>query len=1107
MPPEFTISIGTGRKTRVVGWLLLGWLAVARLNAAADTNSPVVSANVITNMAQYWTVAVDPAEGSQVHRARMEVTIYYADPLWHVHWGASDGASTYLPFRGMTNEIASGARILVDGLTLPVNQEFYWDKTTVTILSTTNSLPAVAADGKLNNTALKSEFVEFSALVDSVQTNGQGRLRLGLLADDMDVDAVIPITNGPEVGRAFAGKMIHIRGVYSPTFGPFGKLTQITVWTPSLAAVDIIGTLEDDPRFAAPILASESFQGDSPKLVRVRGEVRSQQPGESVTIWDDTGQIRILAKQRNQLQRGERIEAVGYPAFEGLDRILRMGLFRVVTNSMPEDVSTSTNAPNLRLADQVRGLDQGRIARNPKVSLQGIVTGVDPRGKFIFLQDSSGGIRVAKTALQTGRSIRPGMMITVAGVAAMGDFAPVITNAEVRQTGTMVPADPPLITLEEALTGTEDGNWIQMRGFIRKAVWQSDGMELLLVAPGGEFTAHVRPDDAVDATKGAVVFVRGVCLAIANARHELTGIELWSSAPGAIQTEQAALSDPFVLPERPLGSLRQFNLFNTLNERVHTAGTVTLYSPGRYVVLQEGDASLLALSDQTEPLQPGDRVEIVGFSGRTRGDFVLRQAEYRRLAAGQEPAAVTPATLKAADENLDGLLVSVTGTLSEVVHEPGETHLVMQSKGHVFEAKIESPSGPGKLTPEPGSRLALTGVYRIERDESGKALSFVLNLRNGTDIRVVSPPPWWTVQRVIYLSSGLVPVLLLGGIWAMQMRRKNRQLERAQVNLKTAHNELEERVASRTRELNEEVEARKRALERLNEAQQTLIRASRQAGMAEVATGILHNVGNILNSVNVSAGMIDESLQRLRIDKFVKASELLGEYENQLNGALAQDPRGRALPGYLRQLSANMKQNEQVLRTEVKSLVKQVDHVKAVVAWQQDHARSSGFYEKLDAAELMEDALRINHAGFQREGITVVKEFLDLPPLVTDRHKVLQILINVLRNARQAMAGTNAEKRVTLRIQPVGDGMVRFEVSDSGQGISPENLERIFSLGFTTKPEGHGFGLHSAATSAQEMGGRLFAQSAGPGCGATFILELPTAPKPERRVPMEVKSL
>jgi C4-dicarboxylate-specific signal transduction histidine kinase len=138
--------------------------------------------------------------------------------------------------------------------------------------------------------------------------------------------------------------------------------------------------------------------------------------------------------------------------------------------------------------------------------------------------------------------------------------------------------------------------------------------------------------------------------------------------------------------------------------------------------------------------------------------------------------------------------------------------------------------------------------------------------------------------------------------------------------------------------------------------------------------------------------------------------------------------------------------------------------------------------------------LQINAAGFQRHKVEIVKSFVDVPRVTVDRHKVLQILINLFRNAKYALdEATHEKKQIVIGIARNGAGTVHVTVQDNGVGILPENLTRIFSHGFTTKKDGHGFGLHSGAIAAKQMGGNLLAHSDGPGAGATFTLELPMA--------------
>jgi signal transduction histidine kinase len=158
---------------------------------------------------------------------------------------------------------------------------------------------------------------------------------------------------------------------------------------------------------------------------------------------------------------------------------------------------------------------------------------------------------------------------------------------------------------------------------------------------------------------------------------------------------------------------------------------------------------------------------------------------------------------------------------------------------------------------------------------------------------------------------------------------------------------------------------------------------------------------------------------------------------------------------------------------------------------QQSYAKRGGVIDTLDVRTLVEDSLRMNEGAFCRHGVVVSRDFEEVPLIQVDKHKVLQILVNVIRNAKHACDEAQAgEKRVTVRVR-AANGSVQICVIDTGVGIPQENLTRIFNHGFTTRADGHGFGLHSSALAARESGGSLHAESAGPGHGATFTLTLP----------------
>ena len=315
--------------------------------------------------------------------------------------------------------------------------------------------------------------------------------------------------------------------------------------------------------------------------------------------------------------------------------------------------------------------------------------------------------------------------------------------------------------------------------------------------------------------------------------------------------------------------------------------------------------------------------------------------------------------------------------------------------------------------------------------------------------------------------------------------------QRARQALFEAKSELEHRVAERTRELREQIVAKDLAHAELEEAQKRLIELSRLSGMAEVATGVLHNVGNVLNSINVSSTLIADRLRTSRVSQLKDLARLLREHEANLGDFFLHHPSGQRILPYLEKVSQHLVQERNELCTELEGLVQHVAHVKDIVTMQQTYARTSGVLEKIAFHTLIEDALRITQAEMDRHDVLLHKDIEKVPIMTTDRNKVLQILLNLLRNAKDAVKGSPTAREITVRLRSMNEGRLRLQVSDNGTGIAPENLARIFSHGFTTKKDGHGFGLHFGALTARQLGGSLNAESAGPSRGATLTLELP----------------
>jgi signal transduction histidine kinase len=247
--------------------------------------------------------------------------------------------------------------------------------------------------------------------------------------------------------------------------------------------------------------------------------------------------------------------------------------------------------------------------------------------------------------------------------------------------------------------------------------------------------------------------------------------------------------------------------------------------------------------------------------------------------------------------------------------------------------------------------------------------------------------------------------------------------------------------------------------------------------------------------VNVSTSLVQDRLKKSRVANFTKTVALLHEHQSDLGTFLSEDSKGKQVLSYLEQLSGHLASEREVALSELAELSRHIEHIKDIVIVQQSYARVSGVFQRVQICQLIEDALRMNTVALARHGVRVIRQFeKNLPEMDLDKHKVLQILINLISNAKYACdASSRQDKQLIFGVRR-RQQTVLVSVQDNGIGIPEENLTRIFQHGFTTRKKGHGFGLHSGALAAKEMGGTLRAHSEGAGKGATFTLELTISP-------------
>ena len=364
-------------------------------------------------------------------------------------------------------------------------------------------------------------------------------------------------------------------------------------------------------------------------------------------------------------------------------------------------------------------------------------------------------------------------------------------------------------------------------------------------------------------------------------------------------------------------------------------------------------------------------------------------------------------------------------------------------------------------------------------------------------------------SRTLYLQLGMIAALAVSAgfflslLYARRLSIPILNLERFAHRI--AIGDLSRRIDIRTGDeieqlahsFNYMVDALQQAKQEGKVAQQQLVQTARQAGMAEMMSNVLHNVGNVLNSVGVTTSTMRQRIAKSRISSLSNLAALIEERGDKLADYLATDPQGRKVPTYLLSLSDHLVKEQVGFLKDVQTLDRHVRHVRDIIHLQQDYSRTRGLTEPVQIETIIEDALQLNQQQNAKFDIQVEKDYAALPECWMDRHKLLQILINLFSNARHAVMAKEIRPgliRVVVK-RTETDDQVRIEVSDNGIGIAFDNLTRIFQHGFTTRPDGHGFGLQSSAIAAAEMGGSLRAESRGVCKGATFVVDLPFRPK------------
>jgi len=786
---------------------------------------------LITSIQEYWNLT--PAKKAQPHDFELACTVTYFDPDWKILFVQDEqGLGAYVPYGDNPHAFKSGEAILARGQFRPPGIDVSFEHATVTPRDAAARVrPLDATAGISQARRFDNRYVLVEGFVDRIRRSDEKHVQLNVSVNGASVYAWVLV--GPkEVTPDLNDRRVRIEGVYNPKIAPDGTLTSLELMVASTTQITALSRLDDEPAFQLPVSAINTVPSrPSDKQIRVMGTVVAREPGRFVRIRDAGGQVDLMTGQMRPLAIGEMIEAIGYPVVNGLQWQLEGAVFRELARPATNPAAADASVP-IGLANDVMRLSADEAARGRPVHLTGVVTWSHNNAPFFFVHDSSGGVCVLR-GKSTSAVRSPGRNVVVHGVTGVGAFAPVVIATDFDRISEAILPVARQVSIEHAMTGIEEAQWVEMRGYLREVTRNGDWNELEITSGSTDFTAVLPATEDVSAMVGSLVRLHGVCTAEADSRRKLTGIKLWVPGSAYILVEEAAPADPFAVPERPLASLGQYETVQAFNRRLRVTGTVLRQQPGHAINIADGSHSLLVLTQQRLAVQPGDRLEAVGFLGRQGGRLTLSEGICRVAAHGPEPAAQPMEPRDAPEAGLDGQLVRIEGVLLGATRVGGFVQFTVQAPHKIFEATLDLPDGEFAL-PETGGRVALTGVYTVGYDERSQADTFALRLRRPGDITVLESPSWWTRRRILAFTSVLALGVMLFLGWVAMLRRQ---------------------VQRQTDQIRQQVERESRL-------QAELTRAGKLESLGLLAGGIAHDFNNLLTVLigNMSLLRLDTTL-------------------------------------------------------------------------------------------------------------------------------------------------------------------------------------------------------------------------------------------------------
>ncbi|MFT3868087.1 MAG: response regulator [Nibricoccus sp.] len=847
-----------------------------------------------------------------------------------------------------------------------------------------------------------------------------------------------------------------------------------------------------------------------------------------------------------------------------VSRTQKIGGFFLFTPSVSNlDVinSVASDATSLTQVNQLQRLRAEEAKAGRSAVLRGVVTFAHPDQRIFYINDATGGVLVwidestvslnAKDPADRTASLPPvGSFVTVRGRTSVGVFSASLHADEIEIRGSRPLPVPKAISLEQAYTGSEDGQWVEMRGHLRQIDVFGNWLRLTLTANVGDFLVSIPRAAGTDVKIGSFLKVRGVCQPWLNEKSRVGGIFLYTPSLNNIEVAEAALADPFAAPEETINNLQQYRTQTLQQQQVLVRGVVLHQMPGRYVVVQNATGVVRALSRDDSSLVPGDQVDVVGFPGRQGNRSVLRGAVFRRTASGPAPtpAPLSPQEGQKVDPKLDGRLVTVTGSLVNLSWRPEDTRLMVQVGKAVMEIVYQGElpaSVPDQW--ETGSEITVTGLYWAEYDDNDLPTKFSLQLRSPNDIVVLKNPSWWTAGRALTGLGLFAGCLVLGLAWVAVLKRRvlrqtnviREQLEK-EANLQVRHGEIIANASDFifTTDLEGRFTSFNPAGERsmgysATEALQIGIRdliAGEDAAIGDALLSLAHKSEHTpaarfetrfktregkLVWMETSARPIHEAGRPAGLLGIARDITERKQIEDELRRArAAAETTTQAKSAFLANMSHEIRTPlsgvigmsnlllDTTLQPEQRDFAETIHNsaqslmtiLNDILDFSKIEAGKLQFENAaFDLTSPIEDSLSLLTARASAKEIHLLSDIApDLPRYVMgDPGRLRQVLLNLVGNAVKFTEKGEVVVAVSRVDETNSHIQLRFEVSDTGVGMSEETLQQLFNpfsqadASTTRRFGGTGLGLAISKQLVEMMGGRIGVHSQL-GHGSTF---------------------